>query len=125
QVLLSELKADGVDAADLRLAEVLDTALQGNTAAARANLARLPANLHTLAVQGELALRANDVDNAIEAWVQAVDLKRCPWTLFGLARAHFTAAQYEAATTAGRQVLEGNSLHAGAKLLLAEMALTQ
>src|SRR5690606_4916940 len=118
QVLLAELRSSGVDEAELTLVATIDTLLRGNV---DSNTAIDTSNdVHALAVQGERWLRLGDAPRALEAWTRAVDIKRSPWTLFGAARAQFAAGQMDAAVTAAEQVLEANSLHAGAKLLLVE-----
>lgn len=123
QVLLAELRSSGVDEAELTLAATIDTLLRGNV---DSNAAIDTSNdVHALAVQGERWLRLGDAPRALEAWTRAVDIKRSPWTLFGAARAQFAAGQMDAAVTAAEQVLEANSLHAGAKLLLVEAGLVQ
>lgn len=122
QVLLGELLAAAAEHPEVRRAQVIDHVLkrQPNVAA---ELNALPRDVVTLSVEGEHWLRVENVENAISSWTEAVNQKRCAWTVFGLARAYSSANQLDKALEATKQVLELNAEHVGAKLLQVDAAM--
>lgn len=122
QVLVSELLASSAERAELRRAQVVEHVLKRQPNAP-SELAALPRDLFTLTVEGEHWLRVESVDNAISSWTEAVNQKRCAWTVFGLARAHLAANQLGKALEASKQVSELNPDHVGAKLMQVDAAI--
>lgn len=121
QVLATELVASSAGRAEARRAQVVDHVLKRQAAVA-GELATLPRDLFTLTVEGEHWLRVEDMDSAVASWIEAVNQKRCAWTVFGLARAYIGANQLGAALDAAKQVLELNPEHVGARLLQVDAA---
>lgn len=122
QVLINELVAAGAEPAEVRRAQVVDRVLKGEPNVG-SELASLPRNLFTLTVEGEHWLRVENAERAIASWTEAVNQKRCAWTVFGLARAHLVGNQLDKAAQAIPQVLELNPEHVGAKLAQVDAAI--
>lgn len=122
QVLVSELLARSAERAELRRAQAVDHVLKRQPNVAT-ELGSLPRDLFTLTVEGEHWLLVENVENAISSWTEAVNQKRCAWTVFGLARAYMAGNQLAKALDAAAQVLELNPEHVGAKLLQVDAAI--
>lgn len=122
QVLINELVAAGAEPAEARRAQVVDRVLKGEPNVG-SELASLPRNLFALTVEGEHWLRLENAERAITSWTEAVNQKRCAWTVFGLARAYLVGNQLDKAAQAIPQVLELNPEHVGAKLAQVDAAI--
>lgn len=126
KVLLDALAQESADVAELRMARALQKAVDGERDAARKELARIvkaksnSAELWTSL--GELELQAGDAAAAKAAFQHISKESPSAWTLFGLARAEFALTEIEAAHASLGRVLESSPGHAGARLLLGEIA---
>jgi cellulose synthase operon protein C len=124
QVLLAELQALGVEPVDYATAKTINTILTQGPRTPEQSLQQLPNNdLLAQTVRAEYWLIVGDAKRAAEEWSKAVEMKRCAWTLFGLARAQFLGGQLEMASKQAAQVLELTKEHSGAALLMADAAL--
>lgn len=122
QVLINELVAAGAEPAEVRRAQVVDRVLKSDAGVAK-DLSSLPRDLFTLTVEGEHWLRLENTERAIASWTEAVNQKRCAWTVFGLARAYLVGNQLDKAAPAIAQVRELNPDHVGAKLAQVDAAI--
>ena len=67
----------------------------------------------------ELSMKSGTA--AVDAWKQAVSIKKSARTLFGLARAHAAAGNTKDALEAAQAALKVSPKHAGARILLASL----
>lgn len=126
KVLLDAVRGEDADVVELRMARALEQAVTGQLEPARKQLTALakarPKSVELWTSLGELELRAGDAAAAEAAFRHAEEQSASPWTSFGLARSAFALGQPDTARAAADSVLERDPTHAGARLLLAELA---
>ncbi|MBK8251664.1 MAG: zinc-ribbon domain-containing protein [Polyangiaceae bacterium] len=107
----------------LLLGQAAQDALSGQIARARQTmqglLERRPDDIDVAVLAGEVELLAKSGDQAKKVWQRAVDIKKIPRTLFGLARAQVAAGDLIGAEASATKTLEMSAKHVGARTLLA------
>ncbi len=126
KVILDEL-GDKYELKYLGLAGAACAAVEGNLAKARRSIAtetsRDPRSVDAQAISGEIFMLERRFDDALQTFHLVAKLEPSARAAFGLARAHFSLGQYEAATANAEQAIQRNPGHVGARLLLARIAL--
>jgi len=109
----------------LLMAQAAQDATTGQIARARQTcqglLERRPDDVDVAVLAGEVELLARAVDTAPKVWQRAVDIKKSPRSLFGLARAQFAANDMIGAEASAKSALEMSPKHVGARTLLASI----
>ncbi|MFO0592509.1 MAG: tetratricopeptide repeat protein [Polyangiaceae bacterium] len=82
-------------------------------------LQRMPDDLDVAVLAGEVELLAKG-ESAVKIWQHAVDIKKSPRTLFGLARAQFQANDMIGTEASAKNALDMAPKHVGARTLLAQ-----
>lgn len=126
KVILDEL-GDRYELKYLGLAGAARAAVEGNLAKARraisAEVSKDPRNVDAQVMSAEISALERRPNDALQTWQLVSKLEQSARAAFGLARAHFALAQFEAATANAEQAIVRNPNHVGARLLLARMAL--
>jgi predicted Zn finger-like uncharacterized protein len=107
----------------LLLGQAAQDAANGQIARARQTaqglLERRPQDIDVAVLAGEVELLARSGDQATKVWQRAVDIKKVPRTLFGLARAQYAANDLIGAEASAKSALDMSPKHVGARTLLA------
>ncbi|MEZ4298861.1 MAG: hypothetical protein R3B70_28180, partial [Polyangiaceae bacterium] len=109
----------------LLLGQAAQDAVVGQIARARQTmqglLERRPDDIDVAVLAGEIELLAKSGDQATRVWQKAVEIKKIPRTLFGLARAQFAGGDLIGAEASARNTLSLSPKHVGARILLADV----